>query len=567
MSNIGERILNLRNKKGWTKEELASKLNVDEETVSKWESGDKIPSLETITSLANIFNVSLDFLIAGKNPEKEIIVMSKYELSAKNDDPTILNNLSFSIINTKDDDGNTLLDYIKKYESLNLFKALINSDNPRTVFNSLFPNNVIDLSIVLLLFKIDKESIIKMNPYGISFNNVMNNFSSNLIKLGNYMGNKDLDYKSDVSEEFSKIFKFLVCNYERLDYSQKKVYFDLDNEDIFNKGNIWFNGYPYLIDFAYRYNKELFIKIINRIEVSNNLYRERFDELKKTCVGYESNYKIDDFKNKYYFAQVLPKTVLSAIDKEDYDTAHILNKYCLEPIPEDTFDQMRITKNNNIDEKEKSFLHCVHYGVISIDELINLNDFDLYKKGLERFPISKYEIPLRLIEEKKYKELYNFVFPLKDFLEVIDDLKERKEDMLKEDYIGDLKFAKLDNEINLKYLKKFIGYNSCLTPETFEGAKNYISLEDVLDKDLRFVEKACKNATQRELDQALLKAQPNNFKLIKILLDSGAKIHNIKFEEDGDGYTNEIDTIDEIGTEVLKKKINDVLGLEEKQHD
>lgn len=567
MSNIGERILNLRNKKGWTKEELASKLNVDEETVSKWESGDKTPSLETITSLANIFNVSLDFLIAGKNPEKEIIVMSKYELSAKNDDPTILNNLSFSIINTKDDDGNTLLDYIKKYGSLNLFKALINSDNPRTVFNSLFPNNVIDLSIVLLLFKIDKESIIKMNPYGISFNNVMNNFSSNLIKLGNYMGNKDLDYKSDVSEEFSKIFKFLVCNYERLDYSQKKVYFDLDNEDIFNKGNIWFNGYPYLIDFAYRYNKELFIKIINRIEVSNNLYRERFDELKKTCVGYESNYKIDDFKNKYYFAQVLPKTVLSAIDKEDYDTAHILNKYCLEPISEDTFDQMRITKNNNIDEKEKSFLHCVHYGVISIDELINLNDFELYKKGLERFPISKYEIPLRLIEEKKYKELYNFVLPLKNFLEVIDDLKERKEDMLKEDYIGDLKFAKLDNEINLKYLKKFIGYNSYLTLETFEGAKNYISLEDVLDKDLKFVEKACKNATQRELDQALLKAQPNNFKLIKILLDSGAKIHNIKFEEDGDGYTNEIDTIDEIETEVLKKKINDVLGLEEKQHD
>lgn len=222
---------------------------------------------------------------------------------------------------------------------------------------------------------------------------------------------------------------------------------------------------------------------------------------------------------------------------------------------------------SNIDEKEKSYLHCVHYGVISIDELINLNYFDLYKEGLERFPISKYEIPLRLIEEKKYKELYNFVFPLKDFLEVIDDLKERKEDMLKEDYIGNLKFAKLDNEINLKYLKKFIGYNSYLTPETFERAKNYIFLEDVLDKDLRFVEKACKNATQRELDQALLKAQPNNFKLIKILLDSGAKIHNIKVEEDGDGYTNEIDTIDEIGTEILKKKINDVLGLEEKQHD
>lgn len=74
MSNIGERILNLRNKKEWTKEELASKLNVDEETVSKWESGDKIPSLETITSLANIFNVSLDFLIAGKILKRKLLL-------------------------------------------------------------------------------------------------------------------------------------------------------------------------------------------------------------------------------------------------------------------------------------------------------------------------------------------------------------------------------------------------------------------------------------------------------------------------------------------------------------
>ena len=86
--------------------------------------------------------------------------------------------------------------------------------------------------------------------------------------------------------------------------------------------------------------------------------------------------------------------------------------------------------------------------------------------------------------------------------------------------------------------------------------KNYVPLLNVLDKDIRFIEKACKTATQEELDKALTKIAPNNFKGIKILLDAGAKVHKEWIDEDG--YRH--DDIDNIETEILKKKINDILG-------
>ena len=93
-----------------------------------------------------------------------------------------------------------------------------------------------------------------------------------------------------------------------------------------------------------------------------------------------------------------------------------------------------------------------------------------------------------------------------------------------------------------------------------KGTDKLVPLKNVLDKDIRFIEKACKSATQQELDDALTKIQPNNFKGINILLNFGAKLHKTWEEDDGWGYMVNRDEIDEIGTEILKQKIKDILG-------
>ena len=68
--NLNQKITQLRNDNNWSQEELAEKLNVSRQSVSKWESGQSKPDLDNIVVLSNIFDVSTDYLLKDNN-EKE----------------------------------------------------------------------------------------------------------------------------------------------------------------------------------------------------------------------------------------------------------------------------------------------------------------------------------------------------------------------------------------------------------------------------------------------------------------------------------------------------------------
>lgn len=68
--NLNQKITQLRNDKKWSQEDLAEKINVSRQSVSKWESGQAKPDLDKIIVLSEIFNVSTDYLL--KDDEKEI---------------------------------------------------------------------------------------------------------------------------------------------------------------------------------------------------------------------------------------------------------------------------------------------------------------------------------------------------------------------------------------------------------------------------------------------------------------------------------------------------------------
>lgn len=67
---IADRILNLRKLKGMSQEELADKVGVSRQAVSKWESEQAIPDLEKIIILSDIFEVSTDYLLKGIESDK-----------------------------------------------------------------------------------------------------------------------------------------------------------------------------------------------------------------------------------------------------------------------------------------------------------------------------------------------------------------------------------------------------------------------------------------------------------------------------------------------------------------
>ena len=63
--NIAHRIQNLRKSKGISQEELADKIGVSRQAVSKWESEQSSPDIEKIILLSNYFEVTTDYLLKG----------------------------------------------------------------------------------------------------------------------------------------------------------------------------------------------------------------------------------------------------------------------------------------------------------------------------------------------------------------------------------------------------------------------------------------------------------------------------------------------------------------------
>lgn len=66
-TTFGERLKALRNEKHLTGEELGKLLNVTKVAVSKWETNDRFPDKDILIKLADIFNVTLDYLLCRTN--------------------------------------------------------------------------------------------------------------------------------------------------------------------------------------------------------------------------------------------------------------------------------------------------------------------------------------------------------------------------------------------------------------------------------------------------------------------------------------------------------------------
>ena len=68
---LSEKIIMLRKKYGWSQEELAERLDISRQSVSKWESGASIPDLERIVSMSQLFGVTTDYLLKDEMEETE----------------------------------------------------------------------------------------------------------------------------------------------------------------------------------------------------------------------------------------------------------------------------------------------------------------------------------------------------------------------------------------------------------------------------------------------------------------------------------------------------------------
>ena len=66
--NIADRIQYLRKQNGLSQEELADKIGVSRQAVSKWESEQSTPDLDKIIVMSNLFEVTTDYILKGIEP-------------------------------------------------------------------------------------------------------------------------------------------------------------------------------------------------------------------------------------------------------------------------------------------------------------------------------------------------------------------------------------------------------------------------------------------------------------------------------------------------------------------
>ena len=77
---LGKRIKQLRQQRGWSQAQLSKKLNVHQKQISGYERGIHSPSIELLVRMAELFNVSFDYIAFDNREEKNIIPIADREL-------------------------------------------------------------------------------------------------------------------------------------------------------------------------------------------------------------------------------------------------------------------------------------------------------------------------------------------------------------------------------------------------------------------------------------------------------------------------------------------------------
>lgn len=80
---LGERIKNYRQKAGLSQEQLAEKINVSRQAITKWENDSGIPDIDNLISLSKFMGLSLDELVMGEK-ENDISDIKRSAINQRN---------------------------------------------------------------------------------------------------------------------------------------------------------------------------------------------------------------------------------------------------------------------------------------------------------------------------------------------------------------------------------------------------------------------------------------------------------------------------------------------------
>lgn len=399
METIGDRIKSKRKEAGITQLELANKLNVTDRAVSKWEQNEGNPDINILPKIAEIFNVTLDYLMTGIEPKKEVIIMSKIELCAKNDDPSMIKSLP----SNKDENGKSLLDYVKQYNSKQVLLSLIDNCSYQTHYMYLFNahrRTVKDaIEIILTCIPVDRERKVIKEIYGKEIRNSDEDFIRAL--------NGNDNYSKEIVDGFKKVFRLLVKQYNSLSEEQKDYYFGMKENEGEGQTTCWFNAYPFFVEYSIIEKKQKLLHLLlEQIEKHNAWVDSSIEKIRKEHrTQTDFNYYLQFFHGKKVYC--LQSTLDYLLSKKEFKLAYRVNSLLEKPYLKRKIELLEVENNTNITEKNKTELRCVDCHMIVPEEIEKLKDLQYVKSILDNNYANYYEMVYKLLKNNK-KELYKF---------------------------------------------------------------------------------------------------------------------------------------------------------------
>ncbi|GMA65782.1 helix-turn-helix domain-containing protein [Alicyclobacillus fastidiosus] len=79
MSNLSTRLMECRKRKGWTQSFVSEKTGITNFALSKYERGTREPDTSTLSILATLYDVSIDYLVNGDSRELDLFEILHYD--------------------------------------------------------------------------------------------------------------------------------------------------------------------------------------------------------------------------------------------------------------------------------------------------------------------------------------------------------------------------------------------------------------------------------------------------------------------------------------------------------
>lgn len=404
--NIGKTIAKLRKEKGWTQVELAEKLQVSDKAVSKWENDDAFPSVEFFPALAELFEVSVDYIMTGEKTEPEIVIMSKLELCAKNDDIKLLEGIT---LKTRDENGKSIIDYAKAYNSKKIIGEIIRKYG-KTGFdelvNHIARNGQIDKShfAQALFYALMTNTFFELNKVFDDYYYCPGKGSG--VKFWVYLSNLT---EADLSDKcFSEVFDMLADIESKIDENVYGFMFEKHKETRIRDSSmcykaeyskiIWTSGVMRLLKSLFQNgNLKLFNKYVDKIK-QWDMDSQLAISLAEKDTSWQRSYNkpLEDAKRQNPFTGFGESVIEMLLENGNIDLAEELHNhnvtYNIKSIEPDKIRIAKLKLDKSISKTELKIQSAIHNGILSVEELLAINDFNTIKKALYQYPIHIIEL-------------------------------------------------------------------------------------------------------------------------------------------------------------------------------